>query len=104
MMSSLADVIATRTLQIADDAGQPSRDVRIVLGRPLEESSGEWCCPYQIVGLGDEVIRRVSGLDAIQSLQSAMLVIGGYLDGTEQAEQGRLLWAGERNLGFPKVG
>jgi hypothetical protein len=104
MMSSIADVIATRTLQIVDGAGKPSYDVRIVLGRPLEESSGEWSCPYQIVGLGDGAVRRVSGLDAIQSLQSAMLVIGGYLQGTEHAEQGRLLWAGERELGFPKVG
>ena len=35
----------------------------------MQEPTGEWALPYQIVGLGDDTVYRVLGADAIQVLQ-----------------------------------
>ena len=100
-MSDQIDVIASRSLVVVDEAGRHVRDVLVHIGRPQQEPAGEWMLPYQIVGLGSGRVFRVHGFDAIQALQGVMSVIGGYLAGTDEAEQGRLRWGEEADLGFP---
>jgi hypothetical protein len=100
-MSKLADVIATRTLQVLDAQGSLVRTVQILIGRPTAEQTGEWGCPYQILGIEDESIYRVYGTDSLHAIQCALTVIGGTLLGTEEGETGRLRWQGEHDLGFP---
>jgi hypothetical protein len=95
------DIIATRTLDIVDDRGCPTRQVFVHLGRPWQEPTGEWSLPYQIIGLGKGTVYRVHGFDAIQALQGVQLVIGGLLASFDEAEQGRLRWDGDPDLGFP---
>jgi hypothetical protein len=94
-------VIATRVLDVLDLRGQPGDTVTISFGRPVQEQEGEWSCAYRVVGLGFKRSRQVFGLDAVQALQAAFLVVGGMLAGTTEAREGRLRWAGSADLGFP---
>lgn len=100
-MKTLDDVIAVRTLEVLDAEGHLLRHATVLIGQPKQEASGEWRCPYQIIGLGMDRVFGALGLDAIQALQLVMVVIGGTLAGTPEAEQGRLRWEGGEDLGFP---
>ena len=44
-------------------------------------SDSKWYCPWQIVGLGAEQVRAAYGIDAFQSLQLAMQMIGAQMIG-----------------------
>jgi hypothetical protein len=49
--------------------------VTVMVGRPvpdLETPYHDWCCPYQLRGIGDEVVRGVFGVDAMQALILAL--------------------------------
>jgi len=96
------DVIATRILDVLDDAGSASRQLEVRMGRPRIEPTGEWAIAYQVVGLDQDAVYTVFGFDAIQAFQAALLVIGGLLAGLDEAKQGRLRWAGDPDLGFPQ--
>jgi hypothetical protein len=100
-MSTLDDVIATRTYDVLGAHGAVERQVHVRIGRPTQEPTGEWLCPYQITGLGFDRVFGALGMDAIQALQSVMVVIGGTLAGTTEAEEGRLRLDGFDDLGFP---
>jgi Domain of unknown function (DUF6968) len=95
------DVIAARELQLTD--GDQVRTVTVRIGTPILNpgGEGEWACPYQIQGLGDEVVRAVLGLDSVQTLQLVMRVLGGTLAGTKEAQDGRLRWLDSPEFGFP---
>lgn len=100
-MTHIKDAIATRSIDVLDANGALSGNVSVRLGRPAQEPTGEWACAYEVTGLGFDRVVRVMGMDAIQALQAAMLVIGGTLAGTREAAEGRLRWAGSSDLGFP---
>ena len=58
-------VIAERQLHLIDD---PSRDVRVLIGQPSSDGYDSKCA-YQTVGISDEQIRHVTGIDGIQALE-----------------------------------
>ncbi|WP_437669671.1 DUF6968 family protein [Sorangium sp. So ce131] len=100
-MATRFDIIATRVIDVLDDTGKPSRQILVHIGRPSQEPTGEWSLPYQIVGIRKDRIFRVLGLDAVQALQLAHIVIGSVLASSDEAKQGRLRWNGHTDLGFP---
>jgi hypothetical protein len=63
--------------------------------------ANEWYCPFQIIGIGTENVRAAYGIDAFQTLQLVMVIIGASLPA--QNEQARLWWLEESNVdsGFP---
>ena len=98
----LGAVIAKRDLRYSDPENG-SRAVQVLLGTPQESLPGrEWCCPWKIVGLGDEEVRAAYGVDAFQCLQLVMLMIGATLVARAEDET-RLSFDGEPgDVGFPK--
>lgn len=100
-MEQIDDVIATREIDILDLAGQPAGKIHVYIGRPKQKETGEWGCPFQIAGIGSGRTFWGFGLDAIQAIEGAFKVIGGTLAGTIEAQEGRLHWDGETDLGFP---
>src|ERR1035441_6334435 len=68
------DAIAERTLTATID--NKSFDILVRFGKPLLHPKGDWACPYQIAGIGDEKVRLAFGIDAVQALQLAMLAAG----------------------------
>lgn len=93
----LGPVIATRTLASGD------RTISVSIGQPFvpPDFDGNWCCPYRIEGLGGGAIRYAGGVDAVQALWMALLMIGTDLYTSAPGIAGRISWLGMRNLGFP---
>ena len=98
----IPNVIATRDLRIRTDSGLAT--VVVAIGQPEQlDDSSDYQCPYQIVGFGDERIRRAFGVDAIQALQLAMKMIGADLYTSAEARNGQLSWLDQiGELGFPR--
>ena len=80
--------------------------VRVSIGKPqpFPENEGYYC-PFLISGVGRERIKCVGGVDAIQSLQLAMQMIGADLEFLRREKQTKLEWKGDPDggLGFPTV-
>jgi hypothetical protein len=75
-------------------------------GRHPRKSRGgpDYYCPFQILGLDDDRVRRAWGIDPVQALQLAMRQIGALLSASDAAKTGRLSWdAGSTkgDFGFP---
>lgn len=80
--------IAHRVLALHTD---PPRDVVVTLGLPYEEVTGEWSCPYRIDGLdGWEHERKVTGLDSLEAVELAMVMVRAALAGSHEAKEGLL--------------
>lgn len=65
---SLGRVIATRRFRLRR---QPDVSVELRIGAPREMEQDAYC-PVQIVGIGDEKVRPIFGVDTVQALQLAV--------------------------------
>lgn len=92
---ALGDVIAERELEIDGTAGAVVR-----IGRPAPDlrEGGDWRCPFQIVGLGDEAVHEAFGVDAVQALQLCFQMIDIHLASARGARE--ITWLGSEDLGF----
>ena len=95
IMEPALEVIAERNLTLCSDGAE--RFVTVQIGRPYTEPDGAWFCPYRVVGLAPEATRRAGGVDGIQALQLALVMIGGELSSSSNS----LKWEGESSTGFP---
>ncbi len=76
----MGQVIAQRDFEIFRPDGTPLI-VTVRLGKPFREAStGDYRCPIQILGIGDESIRAPWGEDPFIALQYAIDVLGQLLD------------------------
>jgi hypothetical protein len=102
-LNTIGQVFITRTLKLSHTL---STDVTITIGKPQKFPDGQdYYCPFQIMGLGDEKVNRVGGIDEVQALLLALEDVGTRLSETEEYKQGHLTWIGsdEGNLGFPHL-
>jgi hypothetical protein len=102
-LDSLGSVIAERKLFLTSE---PSRSIVVKMGepQPLPDALGEdHYCPIQIKGIGTEKIKYAVGVDAFQSIELALRMIGSYLAKINQEHDGLLHWEGDEHgdLGFP---
>jgi len=69
--SRIANPIAERHLAVV---GEPDREVVIVVGKPRldPDPTGDWMCPYLVVGLPHARRRYAHGIDSLQALQMAI--------------------------------
>jgi hypothetical protein len=97
-IADLGQIIASRTLSFADGG-----EITIRVGQPFMPPNygGNFCCPYQIDGIGDGKIRYGSGVDSLQALYIALINISTDLYPSEEAKAGKITWQGERDLGLP---
>jgi len=102
-LENVGEVVATRTLVLARD-GDAAVAVTVLLGKPQAEG-GDYYCPYQIKGAGDEKVRCAYGVDAFQALQLALSILGVELEVLNKELGGRLRWeCGDKNdFGFPSL-
>jgi hypothetical protein len=66
---TLGPVIATRKLRVR---GKPQRPAELRIGTPRDMKGGDAYCPVQLVGIGDEKVRPIYGVDTVQAVQLAM--------------------------------
>ncbi len=95
-MEHTLEVIAERNLTLDSDGTEEVLTVQI--GRPYYvEPDGVWFCPFNVIGLLPKGTRRAGGVDAIQALQLALVMIGAELSTSSKS----LKWGGEPSTGFP---
>lgn len=102
MAEELTDLIGERILKAWKPGSDAAMEIRVRIGRPYPDPRPEWdwICPVQILGLGDEAVRNVYGIDAIQALTLALQKVA--IDLTAAARGGlELHWPDGPDLGFP---
>jgi hypothetical protein len=104
MKYELGAVVAKRRLHVA---GQPDLEVWVILGTPRpfpDAPHGDYYCPYQITGIGDEKVRHAGGVDSLQALELALHILPTELDSLRKSHPG-LRWEDSRegDYGFSKV-
>ncbi len=79
MKVELGTVVAERRLRMA---GQPGAEVWVRVGMPrlFETPNADYYCPYQITGIGREKVRYAPGVDALQALELALLILPTELE------------------------
>jgi hypothetical protein len=96
----LGTVIASRELSFAEGG-----TVVVRIGKPQYEKARSWYfCPYQMIGIGNDAVRRAAGgIDSIHAVQLVLEKIGIDLFTLNASYQGALRWEGgeEGDLGFP---
>ena len=88
MKVDLGSIIAERRLRVT---GRPELDVSVRLGIPQPIPGapyGDYYCPYQIVGVGNEKVRYAGGVDAVQALELALHILPTELDALRQQYPG----------------
>jgi hypothetical protein len=104
-LDNLGEIIAERELYIGEEDA-PEKRVQILVGtpQPFPDSSGYYC-PFQIGGVGPEHIKYAAGIDAVQSLQLVMVMLGATLEFLNEELIGTLRWPGdsEGGFGFPNT-
>ena len=89
--------IAQRELEL-----EGARKITVVVGKPEKfPGDDDYYCPYQITGLGDDKVRYAGGIDGVQALWLALQMIAADLYTSSEAQNGKLTWHDERDLGFP---
>ncbi len=102
-LDSIEEIIAVRELYIGDEPTS-ARKVTVSIGKPQPfPDSQNYYCPFQIVGAGSENIKYAAGVDATQSLQLVMYILGTTLQFLNKGLNGALRWEGNSkgDLGFP---
>ena len=102
-LDNIGEIIALRELYIGTEK-EPEKKIQILIGKPqpFPDSSGYYC-PFQILGVGPEKIKYAAGIDAIQSLQLVMVMLGATLQFLDESLNRTLRWEGssEGDFGFP---
>jgi hypothetical protein len=104
-LDDIDDIIAVREFYLTEN-DEPNRIVKLSVGKPKAFPNSEgYYCPFQILGAGAENIKYAAGVDAIQALQLAMVMIGATLSFLNEELDGRLRWEGgsEGDFGFPST-
>src|SRR5437588_10004583 len=76
--------------------------VRIFAPRP-GVAGANWECPYEIATVDGCIKRYAIGIDAVQSLQLVMPMVGAELSFLNRRLSGKLRWMDSEDLGFPDV-
>ena len=91
-------IIASRVLTLLSDK---SKTITVNLGLPRQvKGRTTTSCPYWITGPDVGIARCAYGLDAMQSLQLALAIIGAELSVMEARWGGDLEWC-DGGTGFP---
>ncbi|MFI7470624.1 DUF6968 family protein [Nonomuraea sp. NPDC049646] len=98
----LGEIAVERQLEaLAGDGTR--RPVTIRFGTPrLDQLSvnGDWCCPHQILGLGDQEVGAAFGVDSLQALLLSVYKVRLKLEERALASSVRLDWLGWPDLGL----
>jgi len=98
----IREIIATRNFHFLDER-KDKRTVSVFIGKPEQSpDSNQYCCSFQIIGIGSQETQLAQGQDSIQALQLAMNLIAANINDLNDELGGRLEWNGDAtgNLGF----
>jgi hypothetical protein len=96
---TLGEVIAERQFEATDESGKEN-EVLVRIGKPVPDSTpgGDWCCPYQVLGIGREPLSAAYGVDSMQALMLCFKKIAADLNYYCKANRVRLTWLDQDEL------
>jgi hypothetical protein len=93
----LGPIVARREFELRDGG-----KVVLEVGLPYPvDDGGTYFCPYRIIGLGNERVRRAGGVDSVQALYLGLKMAATDLYASDQSRGKELTWCGQLNLGLP---
>ncbi|MBB6121117.1 DUF6968 family protein [Nocardiopsis algeriensis] len=99
----LGEVVAERRLEaVAEDGTRTPVIVRLGTPEPdpHPEARGDWHCPRQILGLGDEAVATSYGVDSLQAFLLSVYATRLQLEERARVASVRLNWLGQEGLGL----
>ena len=89
------EIVASRILHLIDENGY-RRPVSVFISKPepTREPPG-YSCACQIIGIGSQEPCVGRGLDSIQALKNALVLLGANLNDLNAEVGGRLMWEGD---------
>lgn len=98
----LGPVVAERRVEgVAADGTRTAVVIRIGTPHPDPLSAhGDWCCPHQVLGLGDEAVGASFGVDSLQALLLSVYRVRLDLAARAEAAAVELDWLGQPHLGL----
>jgi hypothetical protein len=100
---NIGEIIATRRLYFVDEDNK-KRLVSVFLGKPQQSpNSTAYHCPFQVIGIGSQQTQFARGVDSVQALQAAFILMAARLNHLNNEIGGKLAWEGacKGELGFP---
>ncbi|MDX6383504.1 MAG: hypothetical protein QOK48_1077 [Blastocatellia bacterium] len=100
---SLGEIVASRSYRLVDEDNN-ERAVSVLVGKPQRaRDANEYQCPFQLIGIGNQIIQSARGHDSIQALQAAFILISASINHLSNEFGRELIWDGGRKgeLGFP---
>jgi hypothetical protein len=73
------NIICERDLEISKN-GIKIKDAKIIIYQAQKMQAGEWKCDYQIIGINEDRIFGICGVDSFQAVQEANKVIENHLE------------------------
>lgn len=100
----LGAVIAQRA--VAYTRKGKNYEIQVYIGAPskrvsVDAGTEDWYCPFKISGIGIDGVHVAFGIDSVQALHLALVLVGQTLKNSPPGRAGRLSWHGDPNFGFP---
>ncbi|MCI2418412.1 hypothetical protein MOQ72_13320 [Saccharopolyspora sp. K220] len=97
----LGETVAERQLDAVAEDGRRA-PVVVKIGKPLPDPlpGGDWYCPRQILGLGDETVEATFGVDSLQAFLLCVYTLRLKLSQRAQDASVQLDWLGLPDLGL----
>jgi hypothetical protein len=95
----LGEIFIERVFEIHDMAEKVS-GVILRIGKPQEIQPNHWYCPFQILGIGDEVVKAAFGVDSLKAMMIAIKMASIFLEDFARHEDKRITWLNRDDLGF----
>jgi hypothetical protein len=95
------DIIAEQLLYFDGDVG---RRVLVRLGRPRRSGPAEYGCQYEIETAIGAKKRVAYGVDSVQALDCAFIMIGGEIAYLERSADSRIVHLNGEKHSFPEPG
>ncbi|MCA9429461.1 MAG: hypothetical protein KC940_03025, partial [Candidatus Omnitrophica bacterium] len=99
----IGTIIAERQFTLSDN---PDRIITARMGMPkVFSDNGDYCCPIQVLGAGNDRVLEVGGVDAVQAIDLALKALGARLWSMQKESGGKIVWLDEGNwdLGLPMI-
>ena len=94
MSRDLGEVFLHREYDV--DGRESAAVLRI--GKPAEHPEGDWYCPFQLSGLGDDEVYEACGVDSLQALTMCLQMARAQLESHRRSH--RITWLGAEDLGI----
>lgn len=105
--STLGTIIAERHFEARDEVAK-EYEIVLRIGTPVQDPrpGGDWYCPYQIRGIPNNRVSRVSkafGIDSLQAFLLALEKARAELAYGQRVNRLRLTWLEQDDWGLPEI-